>query len=199
VDRRDALRRLAAAAVGTTVAPPWVGRLLALADTHVHSAQHLGSVEQAVTPWTPRVLTAHQDETVTTISELIIPATDTPGAKTANVNRFIDAIIEDANEAERREFLGGLDWLDARSRELFGADFVDVAPEQQTAILTIISSPRNTALEDRSGIAFFTAIKGMTITGYYNSETGRRGELGDDGTMFFNDDPGCMHPEHQKA
>jgi gluconate 2-dehydrogenase gamma chain len=199
MDRRDALRNLAVAAVGATVAPPWVGRLLALADAHAHRAQHLGSVEQAVKPWAPKVLTAHQDETVTAISELIIPATDTAGARAANVNRFIDAIIDDAHEAERREFLGGLDWMDARSRQLFGADFIGATPEQQAALLTIVSSERNTALADRAGIAFFTAIKGMTITGYYHSEIGMREELGNDGTMFFADDPGCVHPEHQKT
>ena len=28
---------------------------------------------------------------------------------------------------------------------------------------------------------------------------GLREELGDDGTLFFADDPGCSHPEHQKS
>lgn len=199
MDRRDALRRLAAAAVATTVAPPWVSRLLARAEADEPHRQHLGSVEQAVKPWTPRVLTQHQDETVTVISELIIPVTDTPGAKAANVNRFIDAIVNDAGAAERREFLTGLDWMDARSHELFGADFVRATPEQQTALLTIISSEQNTALEDRIGVSFFAAVKALTIAGYYKSEVGMREELGDDLEVVFADDPGCQHPEHRKA
>lgn len=198
MDRREALRKLATAGVGTALAPPWVERLVALAHARARDHQPLGSVEQALKPWTPRVLTAHQNTTVTAISELIIPATETPGAAAAKVNEFIDAIVADAHEAERREFLGGLAWVDARSRELFGADFVDCEPAGQTALLTIISSDRNTALGDRAGVAFFTAIKAMTITGYYNSEVGIREELDDDGNMFFADDPGCTHPEHQK-
>lgn len=196
MDRRDALRRMATAGMATALVPPWVERLLALAGARADHRQHLGSLEQAVKPWTPKILTAHQNETVTVITELIIPATDTPGAAAAKVNEFIDAIIADAHEAERREFLDGLTWTDARSQELFGADFIACSPAQQTALLTIISSDKNTSMEDRTGIAFFSAIKGMTITGYYQSEIGMREELGDTGNVFFADDPGCTHPQH---
>lgn len=197
--RRDALRRLVTGSVGTAVAPPWVERLIASAHSHATRRQHLGSAEQARKPWSPRALTVQQNAAVMAITDLIIPATDTPGAAAAKVNEFIDAIIDDAREAEKREFLGGLDWMDARCRELFGAGFVGCTPAQQLALLTIISSDRNTALEDRTGVAFFKAIKALTITGYYNSEVGLREELGDDGTLFFADDPGCSHPEHQKS
>ena len=34
-----------------------------------------------------------QNETVITLSELIIPTTDTPGAKAAKVNEFIDGVL----------------------------------------------------------------------------------------------------------
>lgn len=198
MDRRDALRKLAAAGIGTALAPAWVERLVALAHARAEAPQHVGSVEQALKPWAPKILTAHQDTTVTAIAEMIIPATDTPGAAAAKVNQFIDAVIEDAHEAERKEFFAGLTWIDTRSRELFGAEFVDCAPDQQAALLTIISSAGNTALGDRAGVGVFQAIKAMTITGYYHSEVGMREELGDDGNMFFADDPGCVHPEHRK-
>jgi hypothetical protein len=198
VHRRDALRQLAAAGIGTALAPAWVGRLVALSQARADHRQHLGSVEQALKSWVPKILTSHQNATVTAVAEMIIPATDTPGATAAKVNEFIDATLEDAHEAERKEFLAGLAWVDTRSRELFGEDFVDCAPDQQTALLTIISSDRNTALEDAAGVSFFTAIKALTITGYYTSEAGIREELEDDGNMFVADDPGCVHPGHQK-
>jgi hypothetical protein len=198
VHRRDALRQLAAAGIGTALTPPWVGRLVALAHARADGRQHLGSLEQALKPWVPKILTASQNITITAMAEMIIPATDTPGAAAAKVNEFIDATLEDAHEAERKEFLVGLAWVDTRSRELFGADFIECAPDQQAALLTIISSDRNTSLADRAGVAFFQAIKAMTITGYYCSEVGMREELQDDGNLFFADDPGCVHPEHQK-
>jgi hypothetical protein len=200
VDRRDAIRRLAAGSIGTAVGPQWVERLLASARTRTagQQGQTRPGIEQALKPWTPRALTVQQNAAVMAITELIIPATDTPGATAAKVNEYIDAILDDADDAERREFLGGLAWMDARSRELFGAEFVSCAPEQQVALLTIVSSGKNTALEDQTGVAFFEAIKGLTITGYYNSAVGMREELGDGGIMAFDDDPGCQHAEHQK-
>jgi hypothetical protein len=46
-------------------------------------------------------------------------------------------------------------------------------------------------------VAFFRAIKSMTITGYYTTEIGLRQELGDDGRMMLGAFEGCTHPEHQ--
>jgi hypothetical protein len=147
--------------------------------------------------WAPKVFDAHQNETVVVLSELIIPQTDTPGAKAAKVNEFIDLVLDDAAASDRKQFMKGLAWMDGRSQELFGADFVSAAPEQQTALLTIISSPKNKAFEDQVGVDFFKAIKGLTITGYYTSEIGMKQELGDDGQLFFLEYPGCTHSQHK--
>ena len=51
--------------------------------------------------------------------------------------------------------------------------------------------------EDQPGVDLFTAIKSLTITGYYTSEVGMREEMGDDGNMFFLAFKGCTHPQHQ--
>ncbi|HVR69850.1 MAG TPA: gluconate 2-dehydrogenase subunit 3 family protein [Vicinamibacteria bacterium] len=199
LDRRQALRKLAAGGLGAATAPLWSQRLtelaLAHADPHTHAAAQAAAAGAA--PWKPRVLDAHQNETVVTISELIIPRTDTPGAEAAKVNEFIDLVLSEAQPAERREFFRGLLWMDARSRELFGADFVSAAPEQQTALLTIVSSPANKSTGDQLGREFFEAVKGLTITGYYTSEIGLRQELKEDGGLFFAEYPGCRHPQHQ--
>ena len=40
-----------------------------------------------------------QNELVITLTELIIPQTDTPGAKAAKVNEYIDMVLADANPA----------------------------------------------------------------------------------------------------
>src|SRR5205807_3666628 len=53
-----------------------------------------------------RTLNPHQNETVVSMIDQIIPATDTPGAKAARVNEFIDVILTEwANDEERRNFL----------------------------------------------------------------------------------------------
>jgi hypothetical protein len=194
LNRRDALRKMVVGGLGAAAAPAWVESLSAVARA---SAEHTAHAAAAAEPaWTPKVLDGHQDETVVTISELIIPATDTPGAKAALVNRFVDSVLAEASPGDRKTFLSGLRWMDLRSNELFGGDFVSATPEEQTALLTIVSSPKNKSLADQVGVEFFQAIKSLTITGYYTSEIGMRQELGDDGQVFFTEFKGCTHPEH---
>ena len=99
------------------------------------------------------------------------------GARAARVNQFIDTILEDAPPAERESFIGGLAWIDRRSRASSGADFITAPPGEQVALLTVISSRDDASPDDREGVEFFEAIKRLTITGYYTSEVGMREEL----------------------
>ena len=188
--RREVLRTLSLSGMGAATLPAWGQSLLAVAKAHVHAPPDDAQA------WTPRVLSAHQDQTVIALSEAILPATDTPGAKAALVNRYVDAVLEDADELERKEFLRGLAWVDDRSRELFGGDFLTAGLEQQTALLTIVSSKKNRSAADQVGVEFFETLKSLTLTGYYTSEVGMRDELKDDGMMFFTEFKGCTHPGH---
>lgn len=197
LDRRQALRTLAFGGIGAVAAPAWAEALAALARDHADHAHAALAAAAEAAPWTPKVFNAHQNDTVVLLTEMIIPQTDTPGAKAAKVNEFIDLVLDDANETERKQFLNGLAWMDGRSQELFGTDFVSAAPDQQTALLTIVASPKNKAFEDQVGTEFFKAIKALTITGYYTSEIGMKQELGDDGQLFFLEFPGCTHPQHK--
>src|SRR5256885_7430817 len=61
------------------------------------------AVHKRVRAGTLRALNDHQNETVATIAELIIPKTDTPGAREAAVPAFIDVMLAD--------------WADDRSEE----------------------------------------------------------------------------------
>lgn len=193
LNRREALRTLAAGAAGVA-ATGWVESLGALAQSHAHTAG-AAAVMSAQT-WKPRVLTPAQNNTVIALTELIIPETDTPGAKAVGVNRFIDRVLQGASLAERKRFLTGLAWMDAQSKAASGKSFVSSTPEEQTALLTRIADESNTAGPDKVGVEFFRAIKSMTISGYYTSEIGLRRELGDDGRLAVEQFVGCDHPEH---
>ncbi len=123
----------------------------------------------------------------------IIPATETPGAKEARVNEFIDVILTEwANDEERRNFLSGLADVDKQSNTLFGKDFAAASQEQQVALLRALDESaaitrsdrktrppvwepqgRDTQLQDD----FFTVFKKMTLHGYYTSEIGFSQEL----------------------
>lgn len=87
--------------------------------------------------WRADTLSAEQRELVATIAEHIIPATDTPGARAAGVDRFIDAMLTDYYKPdERSRFLQGLADLDARARKEYGAPFLKTTARQQVALLT---------------------------------------------------------------
>ena len=101
LSRRDAIRRLAVGGAATAALPLWVENLLAIADLHAQQEP----VRQAVADWTPKVLSAPQNETLVALTEAIIPETDTPGAKAAQVNQYIDDVLATASDEERRRFL----------------------------------------------------------------------------------------------
>lgn len=194
VNRRNALRKLAAGGIGAATSTFWVESLSALAREQAAHARAAASAQTAAA-WTPKILNRHHLGTVATLSELIIPQTETPGARAALVDRFVDTILQDAARADRNRFLIGLAWIDRRSTALFGRNFVAASPTQQSDLLTRLSIENSS--EDRAGVDFFNAIKSMTITGYYTSEIGLQQELGDDGQMVLAEYKGCTHPEHQ--
>jgi hypothetical protein len=122
----------------------------------------------------------------------IIPATDTPGAKDARVNEFIDVILTDwAAEEERKDFLKGLAGVDEQSMAVFGKNFVEARSPQQVVLLEAMEDAsqiirrrrvrRSTApVEERDPQLrgnFFRVFKGITLHGYYTSEIGFTQEL----------------------
>jgi glucoside 3-dehydrogenase (cytochrome c) hitch-hiker subunit len=132
------------------------------------------------------VLSSHQDATVTAMGELILPRTDTPGAKDARVNEFIDRILADwYSDRERAHFLAGLADVDSRTRNLFSQNFVDASPSQQAEILRVLgeelaeataalaNAPRGyrgeTPIPENN---FYLMFRDLTLTGYFTSEAG---------------------------
>lgn len=146
--------------------------------------------------WTPYFLRPQQNETVSVISELIIPQTDTPGARVARVNEYIDFSLSQETSQVQEAFIEGLKWIDQRSHQLHGVSFVQLAAEEQRVILETISSERGLSAKDRIGGAFFQDIKDRTVEGYYTSEIGLVQELGYQGKNFVLEFPGCRHEEH---
>jgi len=180
MNRRDALRMLTAGAVIPALSP----ELFAFyRETHPEG------------PYALRTLNPHQNDTVVAMIDQIIPATDTPGAKGARVNEFIDVILTEwATEEERRNFLDGLAAVDKQSNAFFGKDFASASSGQQLVLLRSLDAAADTARaqrkeEDRPPFwepegrdtqmqgDFFTVFKNMTVHGYYTSEIGFSQEL----------------------
>ena len=141
--------------------------------------------------YTLRTLNPHQNATVVAMTDLIIPETDTPGAKAVRVNEFIDLILTEwAHEDERQNFLSGLDDIDKRSNAIFGKNFIDGSPVQQEAVLSELDQHYAIDREDRVAHPyvrrphnaeltgdFFGVVKRLTLYGYYTSEVGFTQEL----------------------
>ncbi len=132
----------------------------------------------------------HQNATVVVLSELIIPETDTPGAKAAKVNEYIDLMLHDVADDQGHEFLKGLGWLDGHAHGLHGAPFVALEEEQQVAVLESIDGSEDPGLA--SGAAFFRRMKRLTVEGYYTSRIGIA-ELNKNGVPATF---ACEHPTH---
>jgi hypothetical protein len=169
ITRRQALRRVGVLLGGIVSAPTVTGVL--------------SGCERAAGPdWTPEILTAEQNEMVDTIAEIIIPATDTPGASAAQVHRFVDAMLTGSySSKERDRFLKGLASADAYCQEEYGAPFLEMSADQQRALVGNLDAETFGAdapeEADRENPSFFRMMKELTIVGYYTSEIGATQEL----------------------
>lgn len=136
-----------------------------------------------------RTLNAHQNATITTISELIIPETSTPGAKGTKVNEFIDLMLTEwYDKPDTDRILQGIADADAASQKQFGKVFVQCSAAQQTQLMkgwddaAMAYGRAMIAAQKAKGtpppVNFFYTVKRLTIVGYYTSEAGFSKELG---------------------
>jgi hypothetical protein len=168
ITRRQALRRVGAL-LGGVVSTPTVAGVLS------------GCQRQSGADWSPTVLSPAQNEMIDAMAEIIIPETDTPGARAANVNRFVDAIVgESWLEADRRRFMAGLEEAQARAKKQYGAPFGELSEEQQTAFVAELDDEHfgpDAEAPDREEPPFYRSLKELVIVGYYTSEVGATQEL----------------------
>jgi gluconate 2-dehydrogenase gamma chain len=157
----------------------------------------------AQTPaWAPKALTAAQARTLDVVAELIMPATDTPGAREVGVPAFVDrAVATYLGPAEAQAIRAGLDRMDADAKTAHGKAFVALTAEQQTALLTRYEAearaPRQPVAvgrgETETGLSnqpspnttrpgtqvaapkgphFFPVLKDLVTAGYFTSKLG---------------------------
>lgn len=155
--RREAVRFL-----GAALALPFLPRS-SEAAIEIGKALHLrlGDV-----PF--RTLNADQQQLVTTIAEMIIPQTDTPGATSVKVPEFIDLILTEwATDEDRTAFMTGLKDIDARAATMGSPRFVDLPAARQSELLTALDAAR--ADKAAAGLAF-ARLKALTVYGYFTSK-----------------------------
>jgi Gluconate 2-dehydrogenase subunit 3 len=147
--------------------------------------------------WKPKFFDEHQDKTVLAVADLMIPETDTPGARAAQVNRFIDLLLstegpgtgEDSSgsdftdfllrrgtpEAQKR-YIGALNWLDGYTLAHYSKPFTALDQAHQETVLTLLTHSTDDP-EVSHGRELFAMIKSSIVSAYYSSEIGSLQEL----------------------
>ena len=129
----------------------------------------------------PNMLDAHQFATVTVAAELIIPASDSPGATRAGVAAFIDTMLGGWYPASDRDrFRAGLKAVDARSASRNGKPFVAADSAAQLTLLESFDNDVNAlrvANDASANQHWFAMLKFLTVWGYCTSEVGMRDTL----------------------
>ena len=151
-------------------------------------------------PYVPSFFKPDEFKAIESLTELIIPTDDTPGAKEAQVACYIDFVVSAAAEFEPSlplEWTQGLKLLDSLSREKYQGTFHEISTADQEALLMAMSLPEREPGTTHAGFKFYRLVKDMTVEGFYTSRVGLIDVLGYKGLAFLSEFPGCTHPEHQ--
>lgn len=192
MNRRDLFRTALVGALGAAAGPA--------ANAREFPPGFDASKELERADWKPLFLDDHQNQTLIAISECIIPATDTPGAKAALVNRFLDLLMSSETAETQRSFVAALSYIDGASMERHRTAFIYLSPEQQNELLSLIAWPhtferwREQEENEYPGYLHFQKLKDWISGAYYSSEIGIK-ELGWDGSFPHGAFSGCEHGE----
>jgi hypothetical protein len=121
-----------------------------------------------------KVLSIQQMELVSEIAQMIIPDTQTLGAKAAKVDLYIHMMVGDwYTEDERQNFINGLSRVNLVTQEMFGKNFMAASIAERTKILVNLDAENST--NDQK--TFLEEFKGLTLVGYFSSQIGAEQHL----------------------
>lgn len=146
ISRREALQRLAILVGGTLSSP-------------VQAAFRGETLNDDPIRFSPE-----QQTLIADLSEVIMPTTNTPGAKAAGVGDFIEHVIRYCTAPNQQEaFLKGLAQTDTLSQSTFGKAFAQLDSPQRIDLVGKLT---------QSEKPFFLMMKELTVVGYFTSEIG---------------------------
>ncbi len=119
------------------------------------------------------VFSADQFALLEQVTEVIIPATDTPGAIGAGVPAFIrDLLMNWGSLESRAQIAGVLETIEQRTWSKHGAAFLEL-PDSQRLELMRVYDEESVRAHDPA----YRKFKQMVLLGYYHSEIGATQEL----------------------
>jgi hypothetical protein len=187
MDRRQALKVMAIAAAGPTLAAcaPGEERTDATAPGPVGNPRAAGTswdpdLVAPVVPW-ERTLTEDELASLAVLCDVILPADDrSPSASAVGAHDFIDEWVSapfDGNVRDLVVIRGGVIWLDRESNARFGSGaapvrFRDLSEEQRTAICDDICYEPNAPAGYEAAARFFDRVRYLTSTAFWTTTEG---------------------------
>src|ERR1041384_808881 len=164
MNRRDALKQ-AGLVLGFAISAPTLSAVLE------------GCKAKPDLAFQPQFLNADQAGIVSEVAEIIIPTTDTPGAKDAGVPHFIDVLVKDCYKKEDQDnFLNGLAEFDKNAKTAYGDAFADLDHDKQVEYVTKVHKEAQEAAKDPAAKdkprPFILVMKELTVVGFFTSEPG---------------------------
>ncbi|MET0535572.1 MAG: gluconate 2-dehydrogenase subunit 3 family protein [Steroidobacter sp.] len=166
INRRELLQRVAYLMGGVVSAPAVLGVLN-------------GCTAKQDPSWQPVFLSKEQAALVGEVADLIIPRTDTPGAKDAGVPQFIDVMLKNVYEDDdRKYYIEGLQAFEEDARKAHGKAFVELPKQTQVELLRKFHDPavaEELSFETRPTSyrrPFVLMTKELTLLGFFTSKPG---------------------------
>lgn len=110
------------------------------------------------------------------VGETIIPTTDTPGAKAAQIGAFMKIMVTDCYDAPAQKvFVDGIASLEAASDKKFGKGFMALEPAQRKELLIELDKEQREYQQNKKEGEpnhYFKMMKDLTLQGYFTSEIG---------------------------
>lgn len=158
MNRREALRRTASITGIAVSSSICVGLLK-------------GCTPSGKPSWPPIFLNNKEIDLVSSIADVILPNTDTPGALDVHVPEFIDLMLRDCfSEEEKASFRENLNVFVVIVKEKFGDVFEDCTENDKAKIVASLEDEDYTLFSQTVKSNFYRIIKQLTLLGFFSSE-----------------------------
>ena len=125
---------------------------------------------------TSTAFSAEEIQWLDEVAETILPETDTPGAKAAEVGAFIAIMVTDTYSPEEQAlFHAGTKELESQCYAAYGTGFMDATASERQTLLEQLDQEQITYTINKPADAaphYFHTIKQLTAFGYFTSEIG---------------------------
>jgi len=166
MDRRKALKKTGLLAGAAIAIPSMLSLLQSCKD-------------ESRLDWQPLFFTEDEAKTLSTLVDMILPRTDTPGALDVKADLFIDKVISKTYDEEGQKHMRSeIAAFNEDCKKNFGNVFIDLDESQRIEVLKAAEKSSGKfnpgvwgkTIGEQEPIGFYRSIKSMAIWAYFTSE-----------------------------